>query len=45
LKPDEGGGKLAVKVVHVSDLSGKQAEESDMGKLIVHEHPNWSRCR
>jgi hypothetical protein len=32
---------LAVKVVHVSDLSGKQAEESDMGKLIVHEHPNY----
>jgi hypothetical protein len=33
---------LAVKVVHVSDLSGKQADESDMEKLIVHEHPS---CR
>jgi hypothetical protein len=32
---------LAVKIVHVSDLSGKQAEENDMGKLIVHEHPNY----
>jgi hypothetical protein len=32
---------LAVKIVHVSDLSGKQAQESDMGKLIVHEHPNY----
>jgi hypothetical protein len=32
---------VAVKVVHVSDLSGKQAEESDMGKLIVYEHPNY----
>jgi len=39
--PTMGGGRLAVKVVHVSDLSGKQAEESDMGKLIVHEHPNY----
>jgi len=32
---------LAVKVVHVSDLSGRQADESAMGKLIVHEHPNY----
>ena len=32
---------MAVKVVHVSDLSGKQADENDMGKLIVHEHPNY----
>jgi hypothetical protein len=30
---------VAVKVVHVSDLSGKQADEGDFGKLIVHEHP------
>ena len=32
---------MAVKIGHVSDLSGKQAEESDMGKLVVHEHPNY----
>jgi hypothetical protein len=36
-----GGGKVAVKVVHVSDLSGKQADENDMGKLVVHEHSNY----
>ena len=32
---------MALKVVHVSDLSGKQADETDFGKLIVHEHPNY----
>jgi hypothetical protein len=30
---------VAVKVVHVSDLSGKQADEAEFGKLIIHEHP------
>jgi hypothetical protein len=33
---------VAVKVVHVSDLSGKQADEGEFGKLIVHEHPKYS---
>lgn len=33
---------MAVKVVHVSDLSGKQADEGEFGKLIVHEHPKYS---
>jgi hypothetical protein len=32
---------VAVKVVHVSDLSGKQADEDAFAKLIVHEHPNY----
>jgi hypothetical protein len=32
---------VAVKVVHVSDLSGKQADEAEFGKLIVHEHPKY----
>lgn len=33
---------MAVKVVHVSDLSGKQADEGEFGKLIVHEHPKYN---
>jgi hypothetical protein len=32
---------VAVKVVHVSDLSGKQANEDEFAKLIIHEHPNY----
>lgn len=32
---------MAVKVVHISDLSGKQADEGELGKLIVHEHPRF----
>jgi hypothetical protein len=32
---------VATKVVHVSDLSGKQADEGEFGKLIVHEHPKY----
>jgi hypothetical protein len=33
---------LAVKVVHVSDLSGKQAQESELGRLVVLEHPDFA---
>ena len=32
---------MAVKVVHVSDLSGTQADEDAFARLIVHEHPNY----
>jgi hypothetical protein len=32
---------MAVKVVRVSDLSDAQAEESQFGKLIVHQHPDF----
>jgi hypothetical protein len=32
---------VAVKVVHVSDLSGQQASEDEFAKLIIHEHPNY----
>jgi hypothetical protein len=32
---------VAVKIVHVSDLSGRPAAENDFAKLIVHEHPNY----
>jgi len=34
---------LAVKVVHVSDLSGQQADESEFGRLIVREHPDFAQ--
>jgi hypothetical protein len=32
---------MAVKVVHVSDISGKEAEQQTLGRLVVHEHPNY----
>ena len=32
---------MAVKQVRVSDLSGRQADEEQFGKLIVHEHPQY----
>ena len=32
---------MAVKQVHVSDLSGQQAGEEQFAKLIVHEHPQY----
>jgi hypothetical protein len=32
---------LAVKQVRVSDLSGRQADEEQFAKLIVHEHPHY----
>jgi hypothetical protein len=40
--PSQGGPLVAVKVVHVSDLSGKQADEGEFGKLIVHDHPKYT---
>jgi hypothetical protein len=32
---------MAVKVVHVSDISGMEAELSSLGRLVVHEHPGY----
>jgi hypothetical protein len=32
---------VAVKQVRVSDLSGQQAGEEQLAKLIVHEHPQY----
>jgi hypothetical protein len=32
---------VAVKQVRVSDLSGRQADEEQFGKLIVHQHPQY----
>jgi hypothetical protein len=37
----QGASDVAVKVVHVSDLSGTQANEEQFATLIVHEHPNY----
>jgi hypothetical protein len=34
---------MAVKVVRVSDLSDAQADESELGKLIVHQHPDFAQ--
>ena len=33
---------MAVKVVHVSDISGKEADEQQLGRLVVHEHPEYA---
>ena len=33
---------MAVKVVHVSDISGKEAEEQALGRLVIHEHPEYA---
>src|SRR5829696_2548088 len=32
---------VAVKQVRVSDLSGRQADEDQFAKLILHEHPHY----
>jgi hypothetical protein len=35
------GAQVATKVVHVSDLSGREAEDEDqLGRLVVLEHPD-----
>jgi hypothetical protein len=33
---------MAVKVIHVSDISGKEADEQSLGRLVVHEHPEYA---
>ena len=33
---------MAVKVVHVSDISGEEADEQALGRLIIHEHPEYA---
>ncbi|HEX8929678.1 MAG TPA: hypothetical protein VGA45_12230 [Actinomycetota bacterium] len=33
---------MAVKTIHVSDISGKEADEQTLGHLVVHEHPEYS---
>jgi hypothetical protein len=32
---------MAVKTVRVSDLSGKQADDDSIAKLVIHEHPQY----
>jgi hypothetical protein len=32
---------VAVKQIRVSDLSGKQADDDQMAKLVIHEHPQY----
>jgi hypothetical protein len=33
---------MAVKVVHVSDLSDKEADEHELGRLVIHQHPGYA---
>jgi hypothetical protein len=39
---EEESALMAVKVVHVSDISGKEADEQQLGRLVVHEHPEYA---
>jgi hypothetical protein len=39
---EEESALMAVKVVHVSDISGKEADEQSLGQLVVHEHPEYA---
>src|SRR4030095_13535322 len=41
-RPEEESALMAVKVVHVSDISGKEADEQSLGRLVVHEHPEYA---
>jgi hypothetical protein len=34
---------MAVKTVRVSDLSERQADESEFAKLIVRQHPDFAQ--
>jgi hypothetical protein len=39
---EEESALMAVKTIHVSDISGKEADEQTLGRLVVHEHPEYS---
>jgi hypothetical protein len=39
---EEESALMAVKVVHVSDISGKEADEQSLGQLVVHQHPEYA---
>jgi hypothetical protein len=32
---------MAVKTIRVSDLSGKEVDEDQLAKLVIHEHPQY----
>jgi hypothetical protein len=38
----EESALMAVKVVHVSDISGKEADEQTLGRLVVLDHPEYA---
>jgi len=39
---EEESALMAVKVVHVSDISGQEADEQTLGRLVIHEHPEYA---
>jgi hypothetical protein len=39
---EEESALMAVKTIHVSDISGKEADEQSLGRLVIHEHPEYS---
>jgi hypothetical protein len=41
-QPKKTGQGQTIKIVHVSDISGKEADEHSLGRLVVHEHPEYA---
>jgi hypothetical protein len=41
MPPPLEGADVAVKQIRVSDLSGKQADEDQLAKLVILEHPQY----
>jgi hypothetical protein len=37
----ERGLAVAVKTIRISDLSGKEVDEDQLAKLVIHEHPQY----
>lgn len=33
---------MTTKVIHVSDVSGRVADEHDLGQLVIHQHPGFN---
>jgi hypothetical protein len=34
---------MGTKIVHVSDISGREGTEDDLGRLVIHEHPDFQQ--
>lgn len=33
---------MATRVIHVSDVSGTEADERELGQLVIHQHPGYN---
>ena len=34
---------MGTKIVHVSDISGREGTQDELGRLIIHEHPDFQQ--